>query len=814
MYKIFCDGVCIYNPRSPLFNTKVDEPVLTLEENTAGSLEFKMDSKNIAYYTMKRMASRIVVTRDEKEIFWGRVLSIKEDFFHRKSVHCEGALTYLNDTYQMKTEYKQYTWRQYLEAVLNYHNSKVEDDKKFYIGICEFYDGDETQDDEWDKDNADGEVDMNPDDSKTEIMDKYTAYEKTYKTVMDVVSDFANGYIRLRKETGKFYLDFLKSTRNRCTQVIEFGKNLMDFTRNYDMSNLATVLFPLGSTIEKDVSTVGKEITLAGKATMRRYVSENNKGKTISIDADGNILGMTYVTYNRINVKQGDKYYYSGRQNNGYAMYVITNDELTVHTIKYAGDNEGYTDLTNDLIQIPAGATRLYVGGCDIENYPVEVHEYTEEDNSLDDYVNITSVNNGSYTIQNDTAVATYGHIEAQRYWPKVKDPQVLLKKAEDFLKNYQFDEMTLDVTVLDLHNLNPDIGVIDFLDEVRCISKPHGLDKIFPVNRTTIPLAHPENQTFQLNYQANKTLTSVNSDIQSQIYDRIEEKPSARSVLLDAYKNASALINDAKNGFVLYEKDETLWMNSPDKETATSVWRFNINGLGHASGEGAYYMRDNMNIAITMDGQIVADRITTGHMSADRIYGGTLQLGGLNGQKGVMSIYDEEGTRWGYWTDSELLIGSKTKYHEWGDNMFADDYKGYTYWDKHNFGTRFINGVMAQYFNGRLDSWIGTNEVYKFEPLTSGDITEFTRLGISSRYAIALASPSLYVANKTLKYNESMSDLPAYRGYTGTIKHYFNIRGDGSGGLNWNYEDLRFVNGLLVYYNSYPNDEGNYSTT
>lgn len=61
---------------------------------------------------------------------------------------------------------------------------------------------------------------------------------------------------------------------------------------------------------------------------------------------------------------------------------------------------------------------------------------------------------------------------------------------------------------------------------------------------------------------------------------------------------------------------EELLIMDTPDIETATKVWRWNQQGLGYSStGYTGIY-----GLAMTSDGEIVADYITTGHMAADII--------------------------------------------------------------------------------------------------------------------------------------------------------------------------------------------------
>lgn len=58
--------------------------------------------------------------------------------------------------------------------------------------------------------------------------------------------------------------------------------------------------------------------------------------------------------------------------------------------------------------------------------------------------------------------------------------------------------------------------------------------------------------------------------------------------------------------------------MDTDSPETAQKVWRWNLNGLGYSStGINGTYQT-----AMTQDGQIVADFITAGTMSAERITG------------------------------------------------------------------------------------------------------------------------------------------------------------------------------------------------
>lgn len=82
---------------------------------------------------------------------------------------------------------------------------------------------------------------------------------------------------------------------------------------------------------------------------------------------------------------------------------------------------------------------------------------------------------------------------------------------------------------------------------------------------------------------------------------------------------------------------DEILIMDTKDINTAKKIWRWNQSGLGYSkSGYNGPY-----GLAMTQNGVIVADYIQTGVMSADRIKGGTLILGGGNNGNGQFSLLD-----------------------------------------------------------------------------------------------------------------------------------------------------------------------------
>ena len=227
MYSIFADDLCIYHDISPLENVKVINPVLTLEDSAAGSLTMTVPPTNVGYNFIKRMVTDIYVYKNGKEIWQGRVLNENADFYNNRVLYCEGELSFLNDSIQPQAVYHNFTVRGFFQALIDNHNAKVSDSKKFYVGAVTVTD---------------------PNDS----LYRYTNFETTIECINDKLIDRLGGHIQIRKVNGKRYIDYLSDLPNTNSQVIQFGSNLLDFTRTWDLSDLATTIMPLGARLEEN----------------------------------------------------------------------------------------------------------------------------------------------------------------------------------------------------------------------------------------------------------------------------------------------------------------------------------------------------------------------------------------------------------------------------------------------------------------------------------------------------------------------------------------------------------------------------------
>lgn len=468
MYRVYCNNSPLYDLRDE--DLVLISPIVKIGENTAGSFEFSILPKHPHYEEVNELTSVITAYDGDEEIFCGRVVEITKDLYNRKKVICEGELAYFNDSIQRPARYQGLTIRGYLETLVNIHNQQVKNqgiDKTFKVGAVTVQD-------------------------KNDYVYKYTNWESTLEVIKTDLLKTYGGYLRIRKENGVRYLDYLADYPNTNTQVIEFGSNLLDFTHDMVASDIVTAVIPLGARLE-DVTEV-----------------------------------------------------------------------------------EG-----------------------------------------LDAYLTIKDVNGGVDYVYSQEAVKSYGWIFKTVKWDDVHVADNLLRKGKEYLSDIQFAQITLTVSAVDLHMLHVDMERIKVLDEIRVTSSPNGLDRFFPVSEMTIYLDKPSNNKLTLgtSYSKNSLSTKTESNMTS-IKDKIDSLPNKSEILEEARENASQLIHSATNGHVVTTADEQLIMDTADKKTARKLWRWNLNGLGYSkTGYNGTY-----DTAITMDGQIVGERLVGGSVTADKL--------------------------------------------------------------------------------------------------------------------------------------------------------------------------------------------------
>ena len=248
-------------------------------------------------------------------------------------------------------------------------------------------------------------------------------------------------------------------------------------------------------------------------------------------------------------------------------------------------------------------------------------------------------------TVENDDAVAEYGRIVGTVEFEDVTTMPQLTKKTQAHLDGIIFTSNAIEIKAVDLNMADEEVEAIELgycYVESPCNDLDH---KRMLVSKMDIYLTQPEKNTFSLGAAIKSVTTSIShasADIDSRV-KRIAGSISPK--IQSAVENATQMITGAKGGYVVLDcgenadrhPEQILLMDSPEKETSMNVIRINKNGIGFStSGYNGPYAN-----AWTIDGNLVADFITAGTMFADRIRGGTLEIGGE--KDGRITVLDKD---------------------------------------------------------------------------------------------------------------------------------------------------------------------------
>lgn len=244
MYRVYVNDLLIHDQISPNADAHLIDPKLELVDNAAGSFEFTIPLGHPGYDDIERMISTIIVQEEGHTIWTGRVTKETEDFWGRRKFTCEGALAYLNDTLQPRIEYNNATNASFLESLIKAHNAKVRANRRFAIGLISMSD-------------------------VGEVYEYETDYQGTLAIIQEVFLDRLGGHLYLTYNDDEFditkselptpIINYVPNYNVNDDQYINFGSNLLDYTSDWDLSDLVTVIYPRG----KQLNNTNTETTSA-----------------------------------------------------------------------------------------------------------------------------------------------------------------------------------------------------------------------------------------------------------------------------------------------------------------------------------------------------------------------------------------------------------------------------------------------------------------------------------------------------------------------------------------------------------------------
>ena len=226
-----------------------------------------------------------------------------------------------------------------------------------------------------------------------------------------------------------------------------------------------------------------------------------------------------------------------------------------------------------------------------------------------------------------------------------------LRKQASEYFTNNKCDELrgVYNIKVVDVSSTEEykELSIFEKTwigDTVTIIDEKLNLNiKARVTKRKFDVIKGMRNETEVTNITSRRSSLSLES-LQNQINNiQTPEVPDIDLIIQQAKKEAEEFIrNGLTDSYVVLKENEILIMDTNNVDTAVKVLRMNKHGIaGSTTGYNGSF-----NLAMTIDGQIVADRISTGVLNASLIKAGTLMSANgkswLNMENGTFNFSDK----------------------------------------------------------------------------------------------------------------------------------------------------------------------------
>lgn len=149
----------------------------------------------------------------------------------------------------------------------------------------------------------------------------------------------------------------------------------------------------------------------------------------------------------------------------------------------------------------------------------------------------IAEVNDGKDYVYNADAVDLYGWIFKTEIWDDVTVASNLKEKAEAFLTSKINQNITFELTAIDLSLIDRSIDSFELGDYISIISIPHNFNESYLLKKQTIDLLKPDNDKITLGYTFS-TFTDTNASVNKDNSDLVKKV----NVVYSNYTNTAVI--------------------------------------------------------------------------------------------------------------------------------------------------------------------------------------------------------------------------------------------------------------------------------
>lgn len=288
MYFVKYGAEYLHDPRNDDY--KLFDVSLEGEENTCGYCDFTIYPSHPMYNKIReRDADNPVEVYDEEILlFSGYIYELGKEFYMDGHVKCRGELDYLSESIVRPYSTVQrgfgdtapYTINGYFEWLIEQHNNQVSANKRFTVGI-----------------NQGGQLAVD-----NHLFRENDKYPTTFSEINEQLLEYEGlgGYLRIRHDRSTRYIDYISEWTESNAQILDFGKNLTDYTQTDDSDDIATYVIPLGCRMSETEYSYNDGYFKTSDTTVNKdkeYFTKSDNGYSSCGDLKAFESGKTYYEY-------------------------------------------------------------------------------------------------------------------------------------------------------------------------------------------------------------------------------------------------------------------------------------------------------------------------------------------------------------------------------------------------------------------------------------------------------------------------------------------------------------------------------------
>lgn len=487
MYRMLYNNNFLFDPFDE--TRIVSSASITTNVNAASYLDFTIAANHPLYNEIEQRSGTITLYSDNEKLFQGQITAIDMDIDGNKSVTCSSALDWLKDVqlrpystdqaecdeYEFKLDKAPDALDAYFQWLIDQYNAQNKDGRYFTINVNQAADL-----------------------TRQSIVYFASTSPRSVADAIeqDILGTFG-GYLVLRYDDDQLILDLYSDIHEMNEQVIDYGENILDISRNESTDDQYTAVYPIGKTPQY---TAEQQKYHDEKAIFDEYMKQRDETERAAIaqlqkeeEAEQKrITGMPNGQAKK-NAENALKKRKDQRQIREKAFSDETKRLQDAQKIK---DDKNAADKTKP--------NPITIESLDNGGYPGDLDIFKEGD-----------------VVYSVSYVQRYGYKEFVYNDTNVEDKQLLLMLAVAKLKSLMAPSLTIDVRAVDQALYNPKHTHLFAGQAVRVRSKPHKVDEFMMVSSIDLDLIDPSRTTATLGV-AYDTLTGQQSSFLRNLNSKI----------------------------------------------------------------------------------------------------------------------------------------------------------------------------------------------------------------------------------------------------------------------------------------------------